>query len=473
MKELLSRYHPRYIRSLVYMLQQSEYRVKEYLAWVHRTSDFGSVEKRKSLDPTPKALTLLVLAWALVIAWVLGVLALVGPAGGILFVVGILIILVSPLLLPYGILVPLFLLQALQTPVEALLIARTRSKLRKHRGVKIAIAGSYGKTSMREILRTVLSEGKRVAAPEQSCNTPLGIARFVSTLIGNEDVLVFELGEYYPGDVRKLAEMVGPDIGIITGVNEAHFEKFGTLERTTETVFELAAFVDSKRLYLNGDDERVYKRWRSGNIAYSHAGVGGWQISDAKTSLSGTTFTLDNGISRFCVSSKLLGLHMVGSLAAAGEIALSLGATVAQVESGIAKTKAYAHRLEPKQWADGVTLLDDSYNGNPDGVTAAIAFLSALKGRRFYVTPGLVETGARNREVHERIGRQLAEAGIEKVALIKTSAMQHIEAGLQEAGFKGDLLKYDDMPTCLAALRSLSVPGDIILVQNDWPDQYA
>ena len=473
MPAFLSRYRPRYIRSLVYMLQASEYHVREYLAWIHRTSDFAHVEKRKQLEHTRKAQALSIFTWVMFIAWCVYVAYFVGKIGiDVSLVVGALAIVATPFLLPYAILVPLFILRFVQWPIETFLVARAKSALRKHGAVKIAIAGSYGKTSMREILKTVLSEGKKVAAPPGSYNTPLGIAKFVRELSGEEDILVFELGEYYPDDIRKLCDVIRPSIGIITGVNEAHLEKFGTLERTREMIFELGAVVEPTRLYINGDKELALTRWRSGNIAYGREGVGTWQVAGTKTDLSGTTFTLFNDVSMFKVSSGLLGSHTIGPLVAAVDIAVKLGITIAQIESGLAKTKPFAHRLEPKTWADGVTFLDDSYNGNPDGASAVIAFLASLNGRRFYVTPGLVETGPRVREVHEAIGRALAAAGIEKVALIKTSVASYIEAGLTAAGYKGDILWYGDMPSCLSALKSLTVPGDIVLVQNDWPDQY-
>lgn len=475
MSNILSRYRPRYIRSLVYMLQASEYNPRDYLAWVHRTRDFAHVEKRKTLEKTPKALALLTFTWILFLAWCFSVIYFVNSTGSDapLVAAGALIVLISPLLLPYAILIPLFVLQVLQWPVEAYLISQARTTLRSHKATKIAIAGSYGKTSMREILKTVLSEGKKVAAPPGSYNTPLGIAKFVASLKEDEEVLIFELGEYHPGDVRKLCELVRPDIGIITGVNEAHLEKFVTLEKTTDTIFELAAFVEPTHLYINGENERTRTRGKGANVTYTRTGAGAWQVAEARTSLSGTTFTLSNGISTFTVASKLLGLHMIGPVVATFDIAMQLGLTVAQIENGIAKAKPFAHRLEPKEWADGVTFLDDSYNGNPDGAAAVIAFLASLKGRRFYVTPGLVEAGSRTREVHEEIGHKLAATGIERVVLIRTSVTPHIEAGLKAGGFKGKLLRYDDMPGCLTALRMLTVPGDIVLVQNDWPDQYS
>ena len=477
---ILSRYRPRYVRALVYMFQASEYDVRDYLAWVHRTSDFAHVEKRKNLVWSTKAVALYTLTWLMVLAWVVGVMGFVGSTGSdVPLVVGALAVLISPFLLPYAILVPLFFLEVGQWPIEAYLVARARRTIRASKATKIAIAGSYGKTSMREILKEVLSGGspgnavKKVASPPGSYNTPLGIAKFVQSLAGDEDILIFEFGEYYSGDIRKLCEIVQPDIGIITGVNEAHLAKFKTLESTTDTIFEIAAFVDPQNLYLNGENERIRKRYKSGNVLYSHDGVLGWHVSNARTDLSGTTFTLSNGISTFRVASKLLGLHSVGPLVTALHIAMKFDLTVAQIERGIARTKPFSHRLEPKQWAEGVTFLDDSYNGNPDGVAAVVAFIAKLSGRRFYITPGLVEAGPRTPEVHEEIGRMLAEAGIEKVVLIRNSVTPHIERGLKKAGFKGELLRYDDMPGCLAAIRTMTVPGDIVLVQNDWPDQYA
>ena len=89
------------------------------------------------------------------------------------------------------------------------------------------------------------------------------------------------------------------------------------------------------------------------------------------------------------------------------------------------------------------------------------------------MTPGLVEMGDRAEDVHRQIGRDLARAGIEKVILIKNSVTSYIEHGLKEADYKGEVMRFDDMPAALAALPHLAAEGDVILMQNDWPDQYA
>ncbi|MEK7107210.1 MAG: Mur ligase family protein [Patescibacteria group bacterium] len=481
---ILSRYRPRYIRSLIYMLQSCEYSFRDYLKWYGRVQDFNAVERRKTLVKTPKVRILYVGAYAIVIAIIGAVYYAIGFAelSQKLLVLACTLLLI-PYVLAYAILIPLILVKVLQVPFEYILMSNARNTLSRHKGLKIAIAGSFGKTSMREILKTVLSEGlpaqagKKVASPPFSYNTPLGICKFVEGLNGLEDVLIFELGEYYSGDVAKLCRLIGPHIGIITGVNEAHLEKFGTLDKTAKTIFELADYLKKKPVYINGENELARKNANSAlknHIIYTREGTGDILIQNAKSDLSGTFLRMTIGNDRFNVKSKLLGLHNVGPLAVSAHIAHRLGFDKRQIETGIGKTRAFSHRMEPREDKSGVITIDDSYNGNPDGVHAIIEFLSAIKGhRRFYITPGLVEMGSRTAEVHREIGLQLARARIEKVILIKNSVTSYIKQGLRDAGYAGEILWFDDALLAFNALPHLTVKGDVVLIQNDWPDQYS
>ncbi len=474
-KNWLSHYNLRYPHSLVYMLQASEYNVRDYFFWYNRTDDFTNVERRKQLVKTKKALLLLTIAWAIVLFICgLAVYILWFGVAPLKYFLSFLIVLGTPYFLAYGIVIPLLIIKILiQWPAEYLIINKARRQLEAHKAVKIAVAGSFGKTTMREILKTVLSEGKKVAAPPHSYNTPLGISRFVKTLAGDEDVLIFELGEYYPGDIGKLCDLVQPDMGVITGINEAHLQKFKKLERTIKTVYELADYLRNKPVYINNESELTQKNARRGNITYNRTHVGDWKIGDQKTDLTGTSFTFVRKDMKLELKSALLGLHQIGPLATAADIALNLGLSSSQVENGISKTKPFDHRLEPKIDGAGVITLDDSYNGNPGGVKAVIEFLASLKKcRRFYVTPGLVEMGVQTEEVHKQIGNNLAKANIEKIILIKNSVTKYIEQGLREAEFKGDVLWFNDARAVFAALPLLTVKGDVVLLQNDWPDQY-
>lgn len=471
----LSRYSSRYPRSLVYMLQASEYDIRDYLAWYWKTKDFTRVERRRQFVRTAKSLFLLVVAWIILFL-------IVGAAMYILwtdssplkYILPLLTVLLSPYFLAYGILIPLLVVKVvIARPAEYMITSKAKRILKTHNAVKIGVAGSFGKTTMREILRTVLSEGKKVAAPPENYNTPLGISKFVKTLKGDEEVLVFELGEYYPGDVRRLCELVRPSIGVITGINEAHLQKFKSLDRTIKTIYELADYLGEKPVYVNIESELVRKNLRSGHVPYYRKHAGNWNIENGRTDLGGTSFTLVYGATKLELRSTLLGLHQIGPLAAVALIAFRLGLSFDQVKSGIEKTVPFEHRLKPKTDNAGVVTIDDSYNGNPDGVNAAIEFLGSLKNcRRFYVTPGLVEMGVRSQEIHRQIGKKLAKANIEKVVLIKNSVTSEIEQGLKEEAYQGEVLWFPDALAAFLALPLLTVSGDVVLLQNDWPDQY-
>jgi UDP-N-acetylmuramoyl-tripeptide--D-alanyl-D-alanine ligase len=483
-KNLWTRYHPNYVRALIYMLQANEYYPFEYLAWYHRTSNFYNIEKRKKLVYTAKAILLSIFAWTSFL-WGFGTSAYVafisGLPGTIAAIFGFLI---APFVVPYTLFILIVLLNWIQKPIEAAIIADAKNKLKKHKAVKIAIAGSFGKTSMREILKTVLSQGKRVASPPGSHNTPLAIARFIRSLTGNEEVLIFEFGEYYPGDIQKLCKFVDPDWGVITGVNEAHLERFGTLEKARNTIFELADYLSKKAgsfskgrvtnevlVYMNSEGT-VKPDGTKNYILYGPKGTNSWTVESATTGLEGTIIHFSHMGRSIQAHSRLLGLHTVGPLSAAADIAARLGLTDEHIQAGISSTKAFDHRMQSRL-DGGVIWIDDSYNGNPDGAAAAIEFLKTLKGhRRWYVTPGLVEMGSRKIEIHREMGRKLSEAGIEKVVLIRDSVTPYIAEGLAEAHYTGEIIWFDYGPTAFNALPKMTVSGDVILIQNDWPDQY-
>ena len=470
-----SKYTLKYPRVLAYMLQASEYNVKDFIFWYRRVKNFRHVEQRGQLVFTHKsrivfALLLIFLASAVVFDVYLVIYIGIGLKS---FLYVLLMLLLLPTAMAYMITPVIFLVRlVVQLPLEHILFKKTQKILLKHKGLKIAIAGSYGKTTTREILNTVLSSGRKVATVPHSYNTPLGINKFAHSLKGDEQILIFEFGEHYPGDILKLCRLVEPDLGIITGVNEAHLERFKTIEKTTETIFELADYLQHKPIYVNVDNDIVRGYSRGRYIHYGLSVAGNYTIQNQNTGLNGTSFDLVRHDRVIHLKSGLLGLHHIGPLVLAVNIAESIGMTIEEIEKGVSLTKSFKHRLEYHKNDEGVIILDDSYNGNPDGVKAVIDFLKSLKGNRMYVTPGLVEMGDRTEGVHIQIGRLLAEANIEKVVLVRNSVTPFIEKGLESAGFKGRVIKFDNSLSCLRALPDITVSGDIVLLQNDWPDQY-
>jgi len=485
-KKFLSQFHPRFVRSIVYMLQSSEYHIGEYLTWLDRVTDFRRVEVRKKLVMTTKSKMLYAKMWGIIVLLCAGaVVGLMFADAFLEYVLFGLLFLLAPIIAAYLIIIPVvFITYVIQKPYEWKMIRDARAKLALHKGFKIAIAGSFGKTTMRQMLATVIGEGKRVATQEKNYNTLIGISRFIQSLKGDEDVIIFELGEYMPGDIAKMCRIISPDLGIITGVNEAHLQNFKSISETLREIFSLTHFLRDKPLYVNGENERT--RQFASHIAspflnaYSRAGIAlahvsgvNFNVTSAATDLDGVHFIIVCDDMPISVQSKLLGLHQVGPLSAAIKIAHDLGLSHEQIVSGVAKTSAFEHRLEPKYSTVGVITLDDSYNGNPDGVMAVIDFLASLVGhRRFYVTPGLVEMGSATESVHRHIGQKLAKSGIENVVLIQNSATPDIEFGLLENKYPGKIIKFTNAFAAFKALEHLTTTGDVVLLQNDWPDQY-
>lgn len=470
-----TRYLPGYLKTLLYMLQNTEYNIGDYLRWYFRTSDFRYVMKRRGLDMTSKVKLLLVvlrlLTLVLIIAVGLCVYYFYLTTYWAWLVLAVLVGLAAPKLLAGMIIVPLVIGDILiQKPRERVIIRRAKDVLRDHPAIRIAIAGSYGKTTAKEMLLAVLKQGKNVAATPGNMNTDIGISRFAQKLRGDEDILIFELGEEKVGDVARLSRLTVPDIGVITGIAEAHLTSFKTIERTTATIFELADFVSPDELYTNQDNHLVAKRAQN-SVGYSLKGSGDWKVSKVSSSVGGTEFTAKNGSKIVRAHTGLVGTHTVGPTVMAIVIADSLGLTTKQIEKGLKTVVPFEHRMEPRPM-HGAWIIDDTYNGNSEGVKAGLEFLKhSAASRRMYVTPGLVEQGSMTETVHREMGRQIADSA-DVVVLMQNSVTEYIKAGMKKAGFKGKLVEIDNPLDFYTNLDQFVASGDIVLMQNDWTDNY-
>ncbi len=453
------------------MLQNSGYNIPEYLAWVWRTSNFDRVMYRKQLIATKKAQSLKVLLWLIVCVVFSISLALIFSG---FWPLSLLLVAISPWILAYGIVIPLWLGYVfVQKPREKQMIIVAKKIIANHKATKIAIAGSYGKTTAKEALLIALSEGKNVAATPGNQNTLIGISRFAHTLTGDEDILIFELGESHVGDIQELSELTRPDIGIITGINEAHLKTFKTLERTVATIFELETYLGNKPLYKNMESSLVRDRAdKNDRLGFSSGGIGDWKVQKSKTSFDGTEFTLQKDKDTITIKTGLLGLHTVGIMSVVTVIAKEeLGLSDQQIQVGLGKLKPVEHRLQPRH-QHGAWIIDDTYNGNIEGVEVGLELLKSLPAkRRVYVTPGLVEQGAKSTQIHQKIGGLIANVA-DEVVLMKNSTTDTIVEGLDKAGYKGKVTIVKDPLAFYTNIDQVVARGDVVLMQNDWTDNY-
>ncbi len=473
-----TRYLSVYPTALLYMLQDTEYRLDRYAKWFLRTNDFTKVMKRRSLEVTPKIKLLRMVLWGLwaLIILAVAVLVIIGYTSQsfMLGLIAILLVVLLPYILAFGIIVPLLVgAFVIQKPRERAMIERARAIFKDSKATRIAIAGSFGKTTMKEILRTVLAEGKIVAATPGNMNTAIGISRFASRLIGDEEVLIIELGEEHVGDVKLLSELSRPTMGVITGINEAHLISFKTLDKTVSTVFELVDYVGKKAIvYKNGESQLVRDNVTSEDAyVFTQKGVNGWKVTKSHTSLDGTHFTATKGSTTINAHTHLLGLHTIGMTVTAIAIAHDLGLSAKQIEAGLQNVEPFEHRMQPRK-LHGAWIIDDTYNGNSQGVQAGLELLASLSAkRRIYVTPGLVEQGSSTQDVHELIGQQAAESA-DIVVLMQNSVTDYIVQGLSDSDFKGEIMIIDNPLEFYTNLDQFVAAGDVVLMQNDWTDNY-
>ena len=369
---------------------------------------------------------------------------------------------------------------------KARVIKNAEDKIWSLKNLKvIGVTGSYGKTTMKEILATVLEEKFKVLKTPENINTPVGVGRLIlSDLTEETEVFIVEMGAYDKGDIKALTGLVHPKIGILTGINEAHLERFGSLENTIATKFEIIEGADPHgTVVLNADNQLIaesYKRYVQLRKVYFTSSANNplcpWQIKDKKFSNGelGFSFTLQNGSQKIGpIHIPFLSEYIFGAVIAAAEVALELGLTPAEVKNGLSKIKPAPHRLNPVRSESGILVIDDSYNGNPDGAREAIKTLARFKKeRKIFVTPGLVEMGERTEPVHQELGRLLAKVA-DLVVLIKTKATEFIAQGLTEQGFRPDaIMWFETTEEAYSSLVNILKAGDVVLFQNDWPDNY-
>jgi UDP-N-acetylmuramoyl-tripeptide--D-alanyl-D-alanine ligase len=259
---------------------------------------------------------------------------------------------------------------------------------------------------------------------------------------------------------------------VITGLAPAHLNHYPNLDAAGKDIFSLADHLKDKNIYVNGESDAIDKYIKPGHHVYSYEEVGEHKITHVEVDYTGTSFTLEYKGKKLKLKSELLGRHQVGPLAAVATIALSLGLTPKQVEEGIARTVSFEHRMQPRVLG-GAWIIDDTYNGNIDGIRAGLSLLKELPAeRKIYITPGLVDQGVETQAVHETMGRLIAEANPTKVVLMNNSVSAIIEKAIKETGYKGEVkIEYDPL-NFYTNLEQFVAAGDLVLMQNDWPDNY-
>lgn len=373
----------------------------------------------------------------------------------------------------------------LMFPIDALvkkfLIFLAKRKIKSFPDLKIiGITGSFGKTTMKEMLGTVLAEKFRVQKTGGNVNTVLGVANFIlSQLKSSTEVFLVEMGAYQKGDIAELCRLTPPDVAVLTGVNEAHLERFKTLANTLAAKLEIVSGSKKNALIAVNLPDIPMSIAKDKQIVFYNSPKSQLSVKNIHFSVDSLTTEFDlfeKNVLLAHLKTHLLGDYAARNAAAVFAVSKFFKLSLGEFTRGFEKIQPLPHRLQPQINPEGkFIVIDDAYNGNPEGVRAAVRILASFpknRWRRIFFTPGLVEMGRRKNEVHEEIGHNLASVA-DLVILIKNSATPSIEKGLLAAGFDPVKIIWFSTPqAAFANLKNLLRANDVLLIQNDWPENY-
>ncbi len=335
--------------------------------------------------------------------------------------------------------------------------------------VKIGITGSYGKTSVKNILSKMLSAKYKVVATPLSYNTPLGICKSVKKITSSTEVFIAEMGARRLGDIKELCEIVRPDIGVITGICGQHIETFGSLENVKRAKNELiAALPVDGAAFFNIDGEGAAELFEKCSVTKFSAGIsrGDAYAKTIREEKNGTYAEIILGGREYSFVTRLRGRSNISNICLAAEVAFKLGVPPERIIAEAVRLKPVPHRLEVKN-SGGITIIDDSYNANIEGAKAAAEVLGSFEGKKIVVTPGIVECGKDSGRVNESVGEILS--GVSDVIFAVGNNAFHIANG---AAYKCEVIKTENLEEATEKLKTRLSAGDVVLFLNDLPDKY-
>lgn len=373
-----------------------------------------------------------------------------------------------------------FINKPIESAINQYYINDAKKLLRGHQNLTtIGVTGSYGKTSVKYILHTLLQAEFDTLKTPESYNTPMGVVKTVrSSLRATHELFVCEMGARHVGDIKELCDIAEPKMGIITSVGPQHLETFFSIENVKKTKFELADSLPADgTVFLNMEDANIREHLHTVTkriVGYGLSEQWDYYATDISASSKGTTFTLHTPDGRSeTFTARLLGAHNVINIVGAMAVCCELGISLEKLKGQVRKLEPVPHRLQMLRRGN-ITIIDDAYNANPAGANAAMDALALFDGYRVLVTPGMVELGEKQDELNFAFGAYAAKAA-EFVILVGKKQTASIYKGLESAGYpQSNIYVAEDLQDAIAKAYAVDSQGreKIILLENDLPDNF-
>jgi UDP-N-acetylmuramoyl-tripeptide--D-alanyl-D-alanine ligase len=334
----------------------------------------------------------------------------------------------------------------------------------------VAVAGSNGKTTTKELLASVLSQKLRILWSEASFNNDIGVPATLLRLEKSHQAAVLEAGTNHPGELAPLVQMIRPKFGVITNIGREHLEFFGDIAGVAQEEGRLAELLPADgKLLLNGDGEwteNLAARTQAQVVRVGSGEKNDWRAKKIRLDKNGVTFHVDAPVAEFSGEHRinLLGRHQVTNALFAIAVGAELGLGRADIQSGLAGCQPPKMRLQFWE-ANGVRVLDDAYNANADSTLAALETLCGLplQGRRVAVLGDMGELGAQSEAAHAEVGKHAAELGIGQLFTVGKMSAATAKAA-RDAGL-ARVIEFADVEAAVRAVKNFLKPGDVVLLK--------
>ncbi|HEU6448347.1 MAG TPA: UDP-N-acetylmuramoyl-tripeptide--D-alanyl-D-alanine ligase [Verrucomicrobiae bacterium] len=334
----------------------------------------------------------------------------------------------------------------------------------------ICVCGSNGKTTTKELVASVLRQKFSVLWSEASFNNDIGVPLTLLKLEKSRQIAVLEAGTNHPGELAPLVKMIQPKFGVLTNIGREHLEFFGDMEGVAREEGAIAELLPADgKLFINGDNEwteKIVARTKAKVVRIGFEKQNDWRAEKIRLDKNGATFRIAAANENFCGEYRvnLLGRHQVANALFAVAVSEEHGLGRAEIQRGLADCKPPKMRMNFWE-ANGVRVLDDTYNANADSTVAALETLCdlPLQGRRVAVLGDMGELGAHSEAAHKEIGRRAAELKIGQLFAVGKMAPVVAKAA-REAGLLR-VIEFENVEAAVIAIKKILKAGDVVLLK--------
>ncbi|MDY5819819.1 MAG: UDP-N-acetylmuramoyl-tripeptide--D-alanyl-D-alanine ligase [Candidatus Borkfalkiaceae bacterium] len=349
-----------------------------------------------------------------------------------------------------------------------LTIRGAKKKLSENKNLKVIfVTGSFGKTTTKRYLYELLKGDYKTVATPKSFNTPIGLCLSIKAINEDTQIFIAEAGARRVGDIKTLCKIVRPDISVVTGIAPQHIETFGAVENIIAEKEEAV-----KNLKVGGfavisgetvGGKTIYERAKCDKISVGSGETADVKFRNVKFSAYGSSFDIMCGEKTLEITAPFVGIHNVVDFTLAAAVAIKLGVRAEKIEN-VAKTLTPPkHRFSVSVSGNGVTIIDDGYNANIEGIKSGAESLKYFGGKKFAVFSGIVEGGTKSYELNSEAGRVLSE-NCDRLIAVGRLADEILSCA------KGE--RTEDLDGAKEILKKEVRRGDTVAFFSDLPDRY-